>query len=81
MPPPVITYTLLEYQTLSAAIASGAMKVVYGDKTVEYRSLNDMLRIQSAMYAQLFPNPNNNNGRRFVSHSKGTDSCRRRRIL
>lgn len=81
MAAPVITYTLLEYQTISAAIGSGALTVEYGDKKVTYRSLNDMLRIQSAMYAQLFPNQNNNNGRRFVSFSKGTDQCRRRRIL
>lgn len=81
MPPPVITYTLLEYQTLSAAIASGALTVEYGDKKVTYRSLTDMLRIQATMYAQLFPNANGNNNRRFVNFSKGTDSCRRRRIL
>lgn len=67
-------YTLTEYQALSAAIASGAQKVKYGDKEVEYRSLDDMIRLQIEMERCLFPenNTNRNNGRRFVSFSKGT---------
>jgi len=78
MPIPVVVYTLLEYQTLSAAIATGATKVVYGDKTVEYRSLNDMIRIKGMMEAQLFPNDVNNNGRTYAAVSKGTNPGRRR---
>lgn len=70
MPPPII-YTIEQYNTLSAAIASGALEVTYGDKKVVYRSLDDMLRIQQAMFNQLFPNRNNNNGRTVVSYSKG----------
>lgn len=78
MPLPVI-YTLEEYNTLSAAIATGALIVEYGDKKVTYRSLSDMLRIQQAMAAQLYPNQNNNNGRTVVSYSKGTTDYRRPR--
>lgn len=81
MPVPIVAYTEIEYQTLSSAVASGALTVEYGDKKVTYRSLDDMLRILSIMKAQLYPDPNNNNGRRFANFSKGTDSCRRRRIL
>lgn len=76
--PPVIIYTIEQYQILSAAIASGALKVHYGDKTVDYRSLDDMLRIQSIMYGQLFPCSNSNNRRKFASFSKGTECGRRR---
>lgn len=79
-PTPVPVYTLEQYLAISAAIAEGAMKVKYGDKEVEYRSLNDMLRIQSLMYRFLFPCANNNNGRKFVSFSKGTDPRRRYRF-
>ena len=74
---PVITYTLEQYTAISNAIAEGVTKVQYGDKTVEYFSLSDMLRIQSLMYSQLFPTTNKNNGRRYFGTSKGT-SCNRR---
>jgi hypothetical protein len=69
-------YTLLQYQTLSDAIASGALKVKYGDKEVEYRSLDDMIRLQVMMKNCLFPEQNTNNGRKYASFSKGTSNCR-----
>ena len=77
MPVPIITYTIEQYTAISEAIAHGAMEVQYGDKTVKYFSLSDMLRIQSLMYSQLFPTTNKNNGRRYFGTSKGT-SCSRR---
>lgn len=79
-----VVYTIEEYNTLAAAIATGAMKVIYGDKTVEYRSLNDMIRIKSLMETQLFPSIPPNNGRKYAAFSKGTrPPCddRRRRYL
>jgi hypothetical protein len=79
MPVPVIIYTLEQYTAISEAIATGATKVQYGDKTVEYRSLNDMIRIQSLMYAQLFP-CNKNDGRRYFGVSKGTTCSGRNRF-
>lgn len=69
-------YTLAQYQTLTDAIASGALKVKYGDKEVEYRSLNDMIRLQNMMKNCLFPEQNTNNGRKYASFSKGTNNCR-----
>lgn len=42
-------YTLENLQALQAAIASGARKVKYGDRETEYRSLQDMLRIEKEM--------------------------------
>lgn len=74
-------YTLAEYQALIAAIASGAQKVKYGDKEVDYRSLDDMLRLRIDMENCLFPNnnTNRNGGKRFVSFSKGTFPYRRKK--
>ena len=69
-------YTLLQYQTLSDAIVSGALEVQYGDKTVKYRSLNEMIRIQLMMKNCLFPEQNTNNGRKYARFSKGTNNCR-----
>jgi hypothetical protein len=69
-------YTLLQYQTLSDAIVSGALEVQYGDKTVKYRSLDEMIRIQAMMKNCLFPEQNTNNGRKYASFSKGTNNCR-----
>jgi len=41
--------TQAEHDALSDAIKSGALVVRYADKTVEYRSLTDMLRTLSLM--------------------------------
>ena len=65
------TYTLAQYTALNEAISLGALKVQYGDKTIEYRSLDDMLRLQIAMKNCLFPEKNKNNGRKYASFSKG----------
>lgn len=71
-------YTLEQYQALNDAIALGAFKVQYGDKTVEYRSLDEMKAIRIDMENCLFPNQNKNGGRKYVSFSKGTGPCRKR---
>lgn len=77
MPVPIITYTLEQYTAISNAIAEGVTEVSYGDKKIVYRNLEEMLRIQSLMYSQLFPATNKNNGRRYFGTSKGI-SCNRR---
>jgi hypothetical protein len=41
-----MAYTTQQLDALEAAIAEGALKVEYGDKKVEYRSLNEMIRIR-----------------------------------
>lgn len=67
-------YTLEQYQTLSDAIATGALEVEYGDKSVKYRSLDEMIRILQLMKNCLFPDSTTgvNSGRKFASFSKGT---------
>ena len=74
---PIIVYTLEQYTVLSEAIATGALEVKYGDKTVKYRTLDEMIRILKIMTDQLFPSQNKNNGRVYSSFSKGVD-CRHR---
>ncbi len=49
-----MTYTQQQYEALTAAIATGATSVHYGDKTVNYRSLDEMRSIQREMEAELF---------------------------
>lgn len=72
-------FTIEQYKILVDAIASGASKVQYGDKTVEYRSLDDMTRLRIEMERCLFPQKNNNNGKTYASFSKGTFRNGRRR--
>lgn len=67
-----MTWTTADYNTLCAAIASGARKVKYEDKEVEYRSLNEMLRIRKQMEAELGLNSGRPR-RRMASFHKGVN--------
>ena len=64
------TYTLEQYTALKDAISQGVLEVRYFDKTVKYRSLDEMLRILELMKRELFPD--SNRGRKYASFSKGT---------
>jgi hypothetical protein len=64
-----MAYTQLQYDTLKAAVAQGALRVKYADKEIEYRSLAEMYIILSSMEAELFPKSSSN--RRYASFSKG----------
>lgn len=70
-----MSYTLEQYYTLKAAIAGGSKTVKYGDKEVEYRTLDEMLQILKLMEAELFPDTNGTAGqpstRRVAAFSKG----------
>jgi hypothetical protein len=46
-------YTLDMLATLQEAIATGTRSVYYGDKRVDYRSLDEMIRIQNMMLIAL----------------------------
>lgn len=46
-------FTQQQLQKLEAAIAKGVTTVRYSDKTVEYRSLNEMIRIRDLMRKEL----------------------------
>jgi len=66
-----VAYTIDQLNTLQAAIASGANTVKYGDKTVIYNSLTEMLRAESIMKAELFPSQAPSR-RKFAEFTKGT---------
>lgn len=46
-------FTIEQYNTLCNAIAQGVTSVKYGDKSVNYRSLPEMLRVKALMEAAL----------------------------
>jgi len=67
-------YTIEQYNSLCAAISLGATKVNYGDKSVEYRSLEEMIRLKQIMEAQLFPSQTNKsqtNKRKLAEYGRG----------
>lgn len=66
-----MAYTLEQYEALKAAIAEGALSVRFADRSVTYRSVNEMIRILRLMESDLGLNANSNGGRRFASFSKG----------
>lgn len=67
-----MAYTLEQYTELQAAIAMGALVVRHNDRTVTYRSLDEMQRILRMMAEELGIGANANNGnRRLASFSKG----------
>ena len=63
-------FTEQQYKTLCAAIAQGALRVKYGDKEVDYRSLDEMRQIKSMMETALGLNKKVKK-RKFISFSKG----------
>ena len=70
-----MVFTLTQYEALQDAIAGGTLTVTYGDKTVTYRSITDMLRIVNLMEATLFPEKKNTR-RKYAEYSKGvTPNC------
>lgn len=66
-----MAYTIEQYSALQAAIAEGALSVRYADKSVTYRSLDEMMRILKLMAAELGLNACNDGGRRYAAFSKG----------
>jgi hypothetical protein len=48
-----MAFTTEQYNALKDAISLGAKKVEYGDKTVEYRSLAEMMALLNRMETEL----------------------------
>lgn len=61
------------YDNLERAIYEGALKVEYGDKKVEYRSLNEMVRARDILRADL--GLTQQPRRTLASFSKGLYPC------
>lgn len=68
-----MAYTQKQYEELQAAIAEGALVVRHGDRTVTYRSLDEMQRILRMMSEELHGGRCSGvgAGRRLASFSKG----------
>lgn len=70
-------FTTERLQALEEAIAEGALRVKYSDKEVEYRSLEEMLKIRDTMRKALCLNKKSSKtglfgGKRAkMEHSKG----------
>lgn len=67
-----MAFTQQQLDTLDAAIAQGVRVVKYADKTVEYQSLDDMLKVRRLMAAELGL-INSDFVRKFAQHSKGIE--------
>ena len=63
-------WTLTDLIKIKSAIASGAMRVEYNDRTVVYKSLNDLLRARQLIEREL--GKVKRSGRILCESSKGT---------
>jgi hypothetical protein len=65
-----MAWTLEQYNALNDAIAQGVTQVMYGNKLVIYRSLNEMLTLRNEMKKELGIGKNSPK-RLFAIHDKG----------
>ena len=65
-----VNWTTEDLKALEEAIAQGVRKVEYNDRTVEYRSLNEMLQIRELIKRSL--GLTKRGGRILCEASKGT---------
>lgn len=78
---PTTAITVENFYALEAAIVEGVQRVKYTDKEVEYRSINEMLKVYNFMAKKLglknkCGEPGLFGGRRIVAkHSKGLGDC------
>ncbi len=68
-----MAFTLIQLEALEKAIAEGVTRVKYENKEVEYRSLDEMMRLLQLMQSQLGIKPKAQ--RILAKHSKGLDGC------
>lgn len=68
-----MAFTQIQLDTLDAALATGTLTVMYGNKSVTYRSIDEMLRLRNLMAAELgLTNSKDlNNGRTYGKYYKG----------
>jgi hypothetical protein len=62
-------FTIEQYEKLKEAIVNGVYSVTYGNKTVTYRTIADMLKALELMESELFPDRNPR--RRLASVDRG----------
>lgn len=64
-------YTQAQLDALRAALAQGVTNVSYGDKRVDYRSLDEMRQLISIMERDIAGNPRRRRFRVRTSEDKG----------
>lgn len=52
-----MAFTLIQLTALEEAIATGTKKITYGDKSTEFQTLDEMLKLRDVMKNELFPPP------------------------
>jgi len=63
-------FTLEQYVAIKNAVANGTRTVTYGDKSVTYQSVADMLKVLAIIEEDLFPERRQR--RRFLArHNRG----------
>lgn len=68
-------FTEAMLKTITEAIGTGTLSVYYGDKRVEYRKLDDMIRIRNMVLIALgYAQPAS--GRNYGQFDKGIHDCR-----
>jgi hypothetical protein len=67
-----MTWSLEDLAALERAIASGARRVRYADREVEYRTLDEMLRVRAEIRGALAP-PRRRPRYHTPTFSKGLD--------
>ncbi len=65
-----MAWTQAQLDALDSAIAEGALTVKYQDKSITYRSLEEMLRVRNMM-AESMNVSSGNQSRRVAEFSKG----------
>lgn len=68
-----MAFTLLQVEALEKAIAEGVTRVKYENKEVEYRSLDEMLKLLDLMKSSLGLKAKSQ--RVLASYSKGLNEC------
>lgn len=65
-----MAWTQAQLDALDSAIAEGALTVKYQDKSITYRSLDEMMRVRNMM-AESMNVSSGNQSRRVAEFSKG----------
>lgn len=67
-----MSYSESEISALERAIATGTLRVTVNGKTIEYRSLDDMLRVRDLMRREAGIGGGSSSNRRFATYRRGT---------
>lgn len=66
-----MAWTQANIDALKTAIATGHLRVTYGDKTIQYQDTASMLRALKAMEAEVGAYSSNNGRTIMVQHGRG----------